>query len=155
MKLSLKNWRLIVGCILTFLGLFLSMAFVLGASGCSSSFEALRDGGTVVIKKKKKVRMWTDHDCYYCDKAKEFFKKNKIEYTERSFNCGVCRNELFSLANKLKFDTSKIDGVPVIVIDENKIIVGYSPGELTCLLLSRGCSKRVYNRYLDAIKIKK
>ena len=49
---------------------------------------------------------------------------------------------------------TKIIGVPVIVIDGNKLMVGYSPGQLSCILLQKGCSKKIYNMYLDSIRIK-
>jgi len=148
-----KNWQLAIGYILIFLGIFLIITFVLSYSGCASSYKVLKSPDSAV--KKKVVRMWTGYDCYYCDKAKEFFKKHKIQYIERSFDCGVCRNELFTLAKKLKFDTNKLDGVPIIVIDEDKIIVGYSPDELKCLLLNKECYRRVFNRYIDKVELKK
>ena len=130
-----------------------ALTIIFSHNGCTPHFEAVRKGNTVVIKKKK-VRVWTSTNCYYCDKAKEFFNNNSIEYTERSINCKMCSKELFQLAEKLKFDINQIDGVPVIVIDEDKIIVGYSPQEFSCLLLKKDC-KRVYNKYLDAVHIKK
>ena len=152
MKLT-KNWRLIAGYILVFLGFFLAMTFTLSYNGCASNYKILKNGDTVI--KKKKVRVWTGTDCYYCDKAKEFFKKHKIKYTEKNFSCKSCLVELFSIADKLKFDKNKLDGVPIIVIDKDKIIVGYSPGELKCLLLNKECYRRVFNRYIDKVELKK
>jgi len=145
-----KYWRMYLGYVIY----AIVVAFIFSQGGCASKFETLRNGNTIVIKPKK-VRMWTGPNCYYCDKAKEWFKTNNIQYTERNFNCTPCQSELFSVADQLRFNKAKIDGVPVIVIDSDKLMIGFSPGQLNCVLLNKGCSKRVYNIYLDRIRIKK
>jgi len=127
-----------------------ALIFILSHNGCTAH---LSQSGAM-DKDTKTVRIWTGHDCYYCDKAKEFFKKHEITYVEKNFACNMCRNELFLLANKIKFDIKRIDGVPVIVIGENKIIVGFSKQELECLLINKlKCRLRVFNRGMDSLKL--
>lgn len=150
MKHLREYWRLYLG----YLIYAVVLTFIFSQGGCASKFDTLRHGNTIVIKPKK-VRMWTGPNCYYCDKAKEWFKNKSVQYTERGFNCTPCRTELWTIAEQLKFDKARINGVPVIVIDDNKLMVGYSPGQLSCILLREGCSKKVYNFYLDSIRIKK
>ncbi len=145
----LKYWNIYLGYVLY----AAALTFIFSQNGCASNFETLRHGNTIVIKPKK-VMMWTSPNCYYCDKAKEWFKGNNIEYTERDYNCTPCRKELWSVADRVHFNKTNIIGVPVIVIDDNKLMVGYSPGQLSCILLQKGCSKKVYNMYLDSIRIK-
>jgi len=130
----------------------MALAFIFSQNGCASKHQILVKDG--IIKVETKVVVYSTGDCYYCDKAKEFFKKNEIRYIEKNFGCWTCRRELFTLAKKLKFDVNKLDGVPIIIINDTKIIVGYSPEELACLLLNKSC-KRVYNRYMDTIRIRK
>ena len=131
----------------------LALTFIWSQNGCTGQTKVLRKGGTVVIKKKL-VHMWTGADCFYCDEAKDFFKENNIEYTEKNFQCRMCKDELFKLAKELNFDTYWLDGVPIIVIDNNKIIPGFSKDELTCLILNKECGYKVYNRFMEVKKHK-
>jgi len=66
----------------------------------------------------KKVEIYSTPFCAYCKLAKEYFKKNNIEYTEYDVASDlVKRQELLNRTHQM--------GVPVIVID-GKVIVGFN-----------------------------
>lgn len=65
----------------------------------------------------KKVVIYSTPTCFYCQKAKEFFAKNKIEYKELNIAAdSKAREEAVKKSHQL--------GVPVIEIG-NEIIVGF------------------------------
>jgi len=65
-----------------------------------------------------KVRIFTTNTCPYCDMAKEFFKKNSIEYEELN----VKENPE---AAKEAVELSGQNGVPVIEIGDT-VVVGFN-----------------------------
>ncbi|MEK7192060.1 MAG: glutaredoxin family protein [Patescibacteria group bacterium] len=70
----------------------------------------------------KTIKIYTTPTCVYCKMAKEFFKKNNVNYEE--FNVATdmkAREEMVKKSGQM--------GVPVIEID-GKIIVGFNEGEL-------------------------
>ena len=74
----------------------------------------------------KNVTIYTTPTCAYCKMAKEFFKKNNLEYTE------------FDVAEDMKAREDMVNkshqlGVPVIDID-GKIIVGFDKPTVAGLL---------------------
>lgn len=72
------------------------------------------------------VLIYTTPSCIYCKMAKDFFKKNNIEYTEKDV---VSDDE----ARQEAIEKSGQMGVPVIDIDGN-IIVGFDKEKLSNLL---------------------
>lgn len=63
------------------------------------------------------VTIYTTPTCHFCHQAKEFFKENNIEYTEKDVAADLdARREMVEKTGQL--------GVPVIEVDE-KIMVGY------------------------------
>jgi glutaredoxin-like YruB-family protein len=64
-----------------------------------------------------KVIIYTTTTCPFCKMAKDFFKENNIEYTEKNV-------EIDGEALKEMVEKSGQMGVPVIDID-NQIIVGF------------------------------
>jgi len=64
-----------------------------------------------------KVQIYTTPACIYCKMAKEFFAKNKIEYTEYDVS------EDHKKAEEMMKKSGQM-GVPVLDI-EGKIIVGF------------------------------
>ncbi len=66
----------------------------------------------------EKVKIYTTSTCPYCDLAKNYFKENKIEYTEINV-------ESDEKAAKEMVEKSGQMGVPVIDIN-GKIIVGFN-----------------------------
>jgi len=73
-----------------------------------------------------KVKIYSTPTCPYCQQAKEFFKENKIEFT----NIDVSEDEK---AGKEMVDKSGQMGVPVIDID-GEILVGFEEDKLRELL---------------------
>lgn len=74
----------------------------------------------------KKVTIYSTATCHFCNLAKDYFKKNNIEYTE--YNVGTDpekRKEMVDLTGQL--------GVPVIRIDD-EIVVGFSEGHIAQML---------------------
>lgn len=70
----------------------------------------------------KSVTIYTTPTCVYCKMAKEFFKKNNIQYTEKDVATDEkAREEMVEKSHQL--------GVPVIDIDGD-IIVGFDRAAL-------------------------
>lgn len=64
--------------------------------------------------------------CAYCKMAKEYFKKNGVEYTEYDVSSDVTkRQEMLDKTHQM--------GVPVITID-GKVIIGFDRGKINQLL---------------------
>jgi len=64
-----------------------------------------------------KVIIYTSDTCQYCDMAKEFFKKNNIEYVEKNVKQDP-------EAAKEAVELSGQNGVPVIEIGDT-VVVGF------------------------------
>jgi len=63
------------------------------------------------------VTIYSTPTCHFCHQAKDFFKENNIEYTEKDVAVDLdARREMVEKTGQL--------GVPVIEVDE-KIMVGY------------------------------
>ena len=73
-----------------------------------------------------KVEIYSTPTCPYCHKAKEYFKANKIEYTDYN----VAEDQTRA---KEMMDKSGQMGVPVIVVDD-KVIVGFDKPKLEAAL---------------------
>ncbi len=73
-------------------------------------------------RKMTQVKVYSTPTCPFCKKAKEFFKKHKVEYED----INVSENEK---ARDEMIEKSGQMGVPVIEIG-NKIIVGFDEQEL-------------------------
>lgn len=70
----------------------------------------------------KTVKIYSTPTCVYCKMAKEFFKKNNIEYQDLNVaEDEKTREEMVNKSGQL--------GVPVIDID-GEIMVGFNEGEL-------------------------
>lgn len=78
-------------------------------------------------KKAKKVEIYSTESCHFCHMAKEFFAANKISFT--NYNVGVDTAKRAEMIEK-----SGQMGVPVIVIDDKDIVVGFDKNALTKLL---------------------
>lgn len=66
----------------------------------------------------KNIKIYTSQTCYWCQAAKEFFKKNKVRYREINVE-----NNLIAMVDMIR--KSKQFGVPVVDID-GQIIVGFN-----------------------------
>ena len=76
--------------------------------------------------------------CGYCTKAKEFMTKRGIEFIERHPKNSKDFKELVDLAKKLGIDTNSLNVVPIFII-RNKIIIGFNPQEILCILSGNTC----------------
>lgn len=74
-----------------------------------------------------KVTIFTTNTCQYCDMAKDFFKKNNIEFEEKDVRAD-------EQAKKDAEEKSGQRGVPVIEID-GQIIVGFDKAAIEKALL--------------------
>ena len=75
----------------------------------------------------KKVEIYSTESCHFCHMAKEFFTANNIAFTD--YNVGsdtTKRSEMIDKSGQM--------GVPVIVIDDNDIVVGFDKDTLSRLL---------------------
>ena len=73
-----------------------------------------------------KVRIFSTPTCPWCDKAKEFFKSNNIEFENLDVSQDEkARDEMFALSKQM--------GVPVIDID-GTILIGFDQPHLKELL---------------------
>jgi glutaredoxin-like YruB-family protein len=74
----------------------------------------------------KKVAIYTTPVCVYCKKAKDFFKKNNVQYEEYNVMSDIARREeMITRSGQM--------GVPVIDIG-GALIVGYDERRLKELL---------------------
>lgn len=85
----------------------------------SASFE-IQDNKTVTKKvggkkttARKKVIMYSTSWCGYCKKAKKYFKKNKISFSERNIET--------SKKARRQYDKIGGTGVPVIFVDRKRM----------------------------------
>jgi glutaredoxin-like YruB-family protein len=74
----------------------------------------------------KKVKLFTTPYCTYCKLAKDFFVKNKIDYTE----VDVTKDE--KALNEMIKKSGQM-AVPVIEVD-NEVLVGFNETKLKKLL---------------------
>lgn len=75
----------------------------------------------------KKVEIYSTESCHFCHLAKEFFAAYNIPFT--NYNVGtdtIKRAEMVSKSGQM--------GVPVIVIDNRDVVIGFDQNALTKLL---------------------
>ena len=73
-----------------------------------------------------KVEIYSTPWCVYCKMAKEYFKKNNIDYTDYDVaSDSVKRQEMLDKTHQM--------GVPVILID-GKIVIGFDREKINELL---------------------
>lgn len=70
----------------------------------------------------KNVTIYSTPSCTYCNLAKDFFKKNKVDYTEYNVATDLAkRKEMIEKTGQM--------GVPVIEVD-GEIVVGFDEPRL-------------------------
>lgn len=84
---------------------------------------------SVIISRmsNKKVEIYSTVNCHFCHMAKEYFKENGVAYED--YNVGtdpVKRAEMMEKSGQM--------GVPVIVIDDKDLIIGFNKPVLANLL---------------------
>ena len=75
----------------------------------------------------KKVVIYTTPTCPYCHRAKEYLSRKEIPYTD--INVAADREKAKEMIQK-----SGQMGVPVIIIDDKEIVVGFNQSLLDKLL---------------------
>jgi glutaredoxin 3 len=76
---------------------------------------------------EKKVEIYSTESCHFCHMAKEFFKANNVPFTD--YNVGTDTAKRAEMIDK-----SGQMGVPVIVVDNKDLIVGFDQARLSSLL---------------------
>ena len=75
----------------------------------------------------KKVEIYSTATCHFCHMAKEFFKEKGVAFTD--YNVGTDtekRGEMVNFSGQM--------GVPVIVVDNKDVVIGFDKKALTKLL---------------------
>lgn len=75
----------------------------------------------------KKVEIYSTENCHFCHMAKDYFKENGVEFTD--YNVGTDTEKRAEMMEK-----SGQMGVPVIVIDDKDLIIGFNKPVITKLL---------------------
>ncbi|HRY62714.1 MAG TPA: glutaredoxin family protein [Candidatus Paceibacterota bacterium] len=74
----------------------------------------------------KSVVIYSTNSCMYCRMAKDFFRENKVEYTEKDVYLDEkARNEMVKMTGQ--------SGVPVIKIGD-EVIIGFDKATIKELL---------------------
>ena len=75
----------------------------------------------------KKVEIYSTESCHFCHMAKEFFATHNIPFTNYNVGTDMAkRKEMMEKSGQL--------GVPVIVINDNDMIIGFDKNKLSNLL---------------------
>jgi glutaredoxin-like YruB-family protein len=75
----------------------------------------------------KKVEIYSTASCHFCHMAKEFFAANNIAFTDYDVGTDTLkRSEMMDRSGQL--------GVPVIVIDDKDVVIGFDRKALSKLL---------------------
>ena len=128
----------------------LALTFILSQNNCTPSklkYKSLIKDGKVYVTIR--VTLYTTPECYYCDVAKDFFKRNQIKFIEKNFDDPKDRQELYDIADKINFNKENLDGVPAFVLESREgisIIVGYSDAELLWILKKKASLKKTFLR---------
>lgn len=75
----------------------------------------------------KKVEIYSTATCHFCHMAKEFFKEKGVAFTDYNVGTDTAkRTEMVGISGQM--------GVPVIVVDNKDVIIGFDQKALTKLL---------------------
>ncbi len=75
----------------------------------------------------KKVTIYSTPSCKYCKLAKDYFTANNISYTEHDVAADIeRRNEMIEKSGQM--------GVPVIIIGDDELVVGFNKPLIAKLL---------------------
>ncbi len=75
----------------------------------------------------KKVEIFSTPTCHFCHMAKEFFKEKGIEFTDHNVAADTARRQEM-------MDKSGQLGVPVIIIDDKDLVIGFDQAQISKLL---------------------
>ena len=75
----------------------------------------------------KKVEVYSTETCHFCHMAKDFFAAHDVPFTEYNVGTDIAkRNEMLNKSGQM--------GVPVIVIDDKDVIVGFDQPRIVEIL---------------------
>ncbi len=75
----------------------------------------------------KKVEIYSTPACHFCHMAKEFFKQNGVAFQDYNVGADTAkRAEMMEITGQM--------GVPVIVIDQKDVVIGFDQKQLSKLL---------------------
>ena len=127
-----------------------ALTIIFSQTNCAPSklkYRSLIKGGKVYVTIR--VTLYTTSECYYCDVARDFLKRNQIRFIEKNFDDIKDRQELYDIADKINFNKKNLDGVPAFVFESKEgisIIVGYSDAELLWILKKKASLKKTFLR---------
>jgi glutaredoxin 3 len=75
----------------------------------------------------KTVEIYSTPSCHFCHMAKEYFKEHNIAYTDYDVATDLAKREEM-------MDKSGQLGVPVIVINDQDVVVGFDQRRIASLL---------------------
>jgi len=108
---------------ITMLALVLAASLAAGstqAAGASDAAQSTIDTKAVKQQSYPKVVLYSVAWCPHCKEAKEYFTKNNIPFINKDVE--IDDKAMDELTKKYKSQ-----GVPVIVLDDKKVIKGFSP----------------------------
>ena len=69
-----------------------------------------------------KVEIYTTENCYHCKQAKDYFRKEEIDFVEHNVTNNVEEaRKIFTLSGQMGVPTILIDGHVVVGFDKKKI----------------------------------
>ncbi len=76
---------------------------------------------------EKKVEIYSTPSCHFCHMAKEWFAENGIAFSDYNVAADTAkRSEMIEKSGQM--------GVPVIVIDDKDLVIGFDKKNLSMLL---------------------
>ena len=75
----------------------------------------------------KKVEIYSTPTCHFCHMAKDFFAANNVAFTDYNVAVDTAKREEM-------MDKSGQLGVPVIVIDDQDLVIGFDQKQVSKLL---------------------
>lgn len=128
----------------------IALTIIFSQTNCTPSklkYKSLIKNGKVYVTIR--VTLYTTPECYYCDVARDFLKRNQIRFIEKNFEDPKELQELYNIADKINFNKKNLDGVPAFVFESREgvnIIVGYSRAELLWILKKKASLKKTFLR---------
>lgn len=75
----------------------------------------------------KKVEIYSTPNCHFCHMAKDYFREKGVEFTDHNVASDTAkRAEMLDISGQM--------GVPVIVIDQKDLVIGFNKPVLAKLL---------------------
>ena len=106
---------------------------------CAAIESTIRHNAQAIKQQEQPiVIIYSTEWCHWCKKAKEFMTEKNIKFIEKDPRIEKDFNELLGMARKTGVSTEKLNAVPIFII-KNKIIIGFNPEEILCMVTSEEC----------------